>query len=403
MLKYINNHKSEDCCGCKACSQICAHKAITFKPDNEGFEYPELDETACINCGLCEAVCPMTNAESVKNEEGTAIAIQNNNLQDLKASSSGGGFIAIAKYVISKGGVVYGAAYYDKNKVRHQRVECNEDLIKLTGSKYVQSDIADTYIQAKNDLRNGRFVYFTGTPCQVAGLKLFLKKEYQNLLTSDLICHGTPSVKIFQNTVNHIKDKVGGELLDYSFRDKKIHGWSCSSSSSWQKGNKEYYLKYSKDMEAYFKAFISGELMRMNCYQCPFATRKRVGDITLADFWGVRKEHPEFRNIRNGVGLVLVNTQKGREVYDVLKEEFYSMSIPMDMASEHNHNLHAPTPLTEGRKDSYKLAFVHYDTFVDKYYKGSFLKERLKIEFEYFIRKHDSIFRLISKIAHIRK
>lgn len=259
MLSYIEKNDPALCCGCGACEQICAHKALHFEEDKEGFSYPVLNKELCVDCGLCEKVCPMMNAGQVQNEKGNAYVAQNLNEEDLRTSSSGGGFIAIAKYVLDKGGTVYGAAYQDSPVVAHERVERVEDLEKLKGSKYVQSDTCDVYNQVKRDLRDGRLVYFTGTPCQVAGLKLFLRKDYENLITSDLICHGTPSPKIFQNMVKHMEENLNADFKDYSFRDKRVRGWSCSSSSSYKhraKGN-EIYVNYAKDMEAYFKGRVN--------------------------------------------------------------------------------------------------------------------------------------------------
>ena len=403
MNKYFTSNDPAQCCGCRACEQVCGRKAISFSENGEGFLYPQIDSDKCVNCGLCEKVCPIANAEQNKLNEGATWAAQNQNLEDLKESSSGGGFIAIARYALSKGGVVYGAAYDEDHNVVHKRADSFEMLKPIMGSKYVQSDIADTYTQAKKDLQDGRFVYFTGTPCQIAGLKLFLRKDYANLLTSDVICHGTPSAKIFQNTISHIKKVEKGELMDYSFRDKRIHGWSCSSSSSWRKGNTKHYLKYSKDMEAYFKAFISGDLMRMSCYNCPFATTMRVGDITLADHWGIRKEHPDFKEIRHGVSLIIVNSEKGSEIWGELEKQFNVIPISIDEASRHNHNLHSATPLTPSREVSYNLAFNDYTGFVEKYYEGNYIKNRIKVEVEFFIRRHERLFRLISKLAHVNK
>lgn len=405
MLSYINKNDSALCCGCRACEQICSHKALHFEEDKEGFLYPVLNKELCVDCGLCEKVCPMMNADKVQHDEGDAYVAQNVDAKDLRTSSSGGGFIAIAKYVLDKGGAVYGAAYQDSPIVAHERVEQVEDLEKLKGSKYVQSDTRDAYSQVKRDLQNGRLVYFTGTPCQVAGLKLFLRKEHDNLITSDLICHGTPSPKILQNTVRHMEKSLNADFRYYSFRDKRVRGWSCSSSSSYRhrvKGN-EIYVNYSRDMEAYFNAFISGHLMRMNCYQCPFANRQRCGDITLADFWGVRKYMPDFPDIYKGVSLLITNSAKGKNLLEALKEQFYLRPVSMDIAVSTNSNLKSPTPYSEKRKASYDLAFNHYLEFVKKYYVGNYLINNLRVQAEYFIRKHNWLFTVISKIKKLMR
>lgn len=399
MIKYIQTQDPSDCCGCRACEQICTHKALHFEEDKEGFFYPVLNATLCVDCGLCSMVCPLMNPEKVQHkEEGDAYAAQYLKQGDLKTSSSGGGFIAIAKYVLNKGGVVYGAAYQNGPIVVHQRVDNFYDLEKLKGSKYMQSDTCSSYSLIKKDLKDGCLVYFTGTPCQVAGLKLFLRMEYENLITSDLICHGTPSLKIFQNTVSHIETQLNADFKDYSFRDKKVRGWSCCSSSSYKSrsNGKIIYLNYSKDMEAYFNAFISGHLMRMNCYKCPFASHYRCGDITLADFWGVRKKMPDFPDIYKGVSLLIANSEKGKLLMSELNESFYMRSVSMEDAIATNANLRKPTPFAEERKKSYVLAFNDYPSFIKRYYKGNYLINNLKIQIEYFIRKHEWLFALIS-------
>lgn len=405
MIKYILTKDASDCCGCRACEQACTHQALRMEANEEGFLYPVIDTSKCVDCGLCGKVCPMMNPQQVQNPMGKAYAAQNKETDELKTSSSGGGFIAIAKYVLAQNGVVYGAAYQDGPIVVHERVDNFNDLEKLKGSKYVQSDTRDVYSQIKVDLRNGKLVYFTGTPCQVAGLKLFLRKEYENLITSDLICHGTPSTTIFQNTVSHIEKKLNADFKDYSFRDKRVRGWSCSSSSSYKlrTNGKEIYLNYSKDMEAYFKAFISGHLMRMNCYKCPFANTHRCGDITLADFWGVREQLPDFPAVHKGVSLLIVNDDKGVRLMEKLKEHFIIKPISMEVAAESNHNLRQPTPFSDERKASYNLAFYDYSAFLSKYYIGNYFVNNLKVQIEYTIRKYPWVFSIVSHLKRILK
>ena len=406
MLKYILTHNPSDCCGCRACEQICTHKALHFEADEEGFLYPNLDSSLCADCGLCGKVCPMMQPEEILHKEGTAYVVQNLEQDDLKTSSSGGGFIVIAKHVLEKGGLVYGAAYQNAPVVAHERVEHVAELERLKGSKYVQSDPRDVYASVKKDLWDGRLVYFTGTPCQVAGLRLFLRKEYENLITSDLICHGTPSPRIFQNTVEHIEEKLNADFENYSFRDKRVRGWSCSSSSSSYKlrsTGKKKYVNYSMDMEAYFNAFISGHLMRMNCYQCPFANVRRCGDITLADFWGVRSKMSDFPDIHKGVSLLLINGEKGKSLFNELRNRFYVRPVSMDDAAATNANLRRPTPFSEERAKSYELAFHDYPAFVSKYYQGNYWIKNLKVQVEYSIRKSPGMFALVSKLKKMLK
>lgn len=403
MIKYHTTKNPSDCCFCRACEQVCSKKAISFSADDEGFSYPKVDETLCIECGLCQKVCPMQEPQKVFNAEGKAYAFQLKDNVLLSISSSGGAFIAIANSVLDKDGVVYGAAWEGK-RVLHRRVDDKRDIHIVMGSKYVQSDTLNTYVQAKKDLKQGRIVYYTGTPCQIAGLKLFLRKDYDNLITSDLICHGTPSPKLLEETITNIEKRIKANFIKYDFRDKKIKGWACSSSSSYRQPNGEIcYLKHSREMEAYFTAFMAGHLMRMNCYQCPFATYQRVGDLTIADYWGVKKLHPEFPNPSFGMSLVLVNTEKGERLFQEISKENFSHEVDLHEASVPNINLRQPTEYHPERENSYHLAFADYESFLKKYYKGNYFVNNIKSQLEYFIRSHGWLFALVSKTKRVLK
>lgn len=402
MIKYCITFNPTDCCGCRACEQICAHNAISFVPDEEGFSYPSIEESCCVNCGLCERVCPMVHSEKTFNAIGKAYAFQLSDKERLLHSSSGGVFYAIASCVLQDGGVVYGAAF-DGKIVRHKRVDRLNDIGDLMGSKYVQSDTANTYLQVRKDLKDGKRVFYSGTPCQISGLRLYLRKEHENLLTADLVCHGTPSPRILSDTISHIEDRLNAKFYRYSFRDKRVGGWSCSSSSSYEKGERRYYLKYSKEMEAYFKAFISGHLMRKSCYRCPFACMERCGDITLADYWGVKHLHPEFPNISKGISLFVSNSEKGRQMLKTLSTSNFTKEIDYRQAAEYNLNLLRPTPFSKDRDACYQLFSEDYEGFLKKYYKANYLKESVKTKVIYYIRNNEWLFSIASKLAHIRE
>ena len=403
MIKYVKSLNPADCCGCKACEHICAHQAISFHFDNEGFWYPSINETNCVQCGLCENVCPMEKTDAMLHPQGKAYAFQLLDKEKLLNSSSGGVFYAIASTILRENGVVYGAAFEGK-VVKHKRVESLSDIIDLMGSKYVQSDTVDTYNQVKKDLNVGKKVFYTGTPCQIAGLKLYLRKDYENLLTADLVCHGTPSPKILEDTISHIEDNLKAKFKSYSFRDKRVGGWSCaSSSSSYKKGAKQIYLKYSKEMEAYFNAFISGHMMRMSCYHCPFARLERTGDITIADYWGVKKLHPEFPNIGKGMSLFVSNTEKGEHMIQKLLFKNYVREIDLLQAAQKNRNMQMSTPYVVERESIYKLFFNDYKGFLKKYYKGNYFKAKIKANVIYFIRDNEWIFKVVSKLTHALK
>ena len=358
------------CCECNACRQACAKAAIRMVQNDQGFSYPVVDSDKCVNCGLCLMVCPMIEAENVKLQPGITYAAQLKDRTTLLKSSSGGIFSLIANEIISQGGVVFGAAWSNHLQLHHIGVDTIQGLEMLRGSKYVHSEIGDTYIEARNYLRQGRKVYYTGTPCQIAGLRLFLRKEYDNLITSDLVCHGTPSQKVFNRFVEQMEKERNVELTNYLFRDKKVFGWSCSSSSSSidKVTGKKQYNFYDKNMVAYFQAFIKGDITREDCYQCPFACPERVGDVTLGDYWDISKHHKDFSNKRDGVSLIIINSSKGDEIISKLKEKVILVESSIENALDtSNHNLKAPTPRPSERDNSYNKIFTDFISTRDYY------------------------------------
>lgn len=301
-----------DCCGCEACTQRCAHSAIKMVRDNEGFLYPQIDTQICTKCGLCEKVCPIINQTDSKTPIATYAAKNKNEAIRLN-SSSGGIFTLLATKTINNGGVVFGAKFDEQWNVVHDYIETIEGLAKFRGTKYVQSQIGKCYKIAENFLKKGREVLFSGTPCQIAGLKNFLIKDYHNLICVDIICHGVPSPMLWQ------KYKAQFELSNtssFSFRDK---------SNSW----KRYEVVVSKDQKeviretvgqnVYMKLFLSDLCLRPSCANCPGKEGKSNSDITIADFWGIQNIHPEFDDDK-GCNLVIVNNEKGLQLFKSLDE-----------------------------------------------------------------------------------
>ena len=300
-----------DCCGCEACAQRCAHNAISMKRDKEGFLYPIIDPNKCTKCDICEKVCPVIN-QKLPSEPIKTYAAKNKDEIVRLQSSSGGIFTLLATKTINNGGVVFGAKFDEQWKVVHDYVETIEDLAKFRGSKYVQSRINDNYIKVERFLKQGRQVLFSGTPCQIAGLKKYLIKEYKNLICVDIICHGVPSPMVWQ------KYKAQFELSytsSISFRDK---------SNSW----KTYEVVVSKDQKeviretvgqnVYMKIFLSDLCLRPSCAICPAKDGKSKSDITIADFWGIQHIHPEFDDDK-GCNLVLINSEKGLNFFNKLE------------------------------------------------------------------------------------
>lgn len=329
MIKII---EQKDCCGCWACVQVCPKACIHMKEDKEGFLYPYVDETSCIDCGLCERVCPVLHQGESRLPLAT-YAAKNKSEEIRRESSSGGVFTVLAETVIDAGGVVFGAKFAEDWSVVHDYVENKEGLTKFRGSKYVQSEIGDTYSKAEEFLRKGRKVLFSGTPCQIAGLKLFLRREYENLLTVDFICHGVPSPGVWQEylteTVARMCDKnsvpphlVSGRntlVESVSFRNKKF-GWSKYSftltlSATGRRSGQKIQFRSPVNRNLFLKGFLNDLYLRPSCHACPAKCLKSGSDLTIGDFWGLRRVMPELDDDK-GVSVVMVNTEQG---YGVLQ------------------------------------------------------------------------------------
>lgn len=344
MIRIEDKHK---CCGCEACVQACPKQCIIFKEDEEGFSYPKVDDILCINCGLCEKVCPVINQANSR-QPLQCLASKNTDEAVRTASSSGGIFTLLAENVIRQGGVVFGAKFNEQWDVVHDYTETIEGLVAFRTSKYVQSRIGNCYKQVRDFLKKGRQVLFSGTSCQIAALRLFLHHEYENLLTVDIICHGVPSPKVWRMYLEEIKRNVRkgensvssplthliserdahGESIQIksiSFRDKRL-GWkkysfalTLAKASADGKQN-TVLLSHIHKEDSYMKVFLRNINLRPSCYKCPAKAGKSGSDITLADFWGVEKHFPDFDDDK-GVGLVLLNTRHGLEFYRCISTE----------------------------------------------------------------------------------
>lgn len=299
--------EKKDCCGCSACQQICPKTCIRMEPDEEGFLYPNVDETICIDCGLCEKVCPVIN-QCRKRVPSKAFAVWNCNEITRLNSSSGGVFSAIAIQILKDGGVVFGAKFNDRWEVVHDYIEKIEDLYLLQGSKYVQSVIGNTYSIAEIFLKRGRKVLFTGTSCQIAGLKRFLRTDYDNLLTIDVICHGVPSPMIWYRYLDYIisNEKLSGvssveDISNISFRSK-LTGWKNYSFQI--RGNHGELLSECFYDNLFMQGFLCNLYLRPSCHSCPAKSGKSGSDVTLGDYWGVSNHHPELDDDK-GISAVL--------------------------------------------------------------------------------------------------
>lgn len=311
----INVDNKKSCCGCKACEQSCPINCIKMETDNEGFWYPVVDYAKCINCNKCERVCPIINKTEFSDEVISAYAARSTREDLLMASSSGAIFSEISIRVLKKNGVVFGAAFSDDYTVVHKYIESIDDLNKLQGSKYVQSDIGESYKVAKGFLEAGRLVLFSGTACQISGLKYYLEKEYSNLLTIDVLCHGVPSPLVWKKYLEELKTTLNIEKINaITFRDKEI-GWY----------NYRYLINYNDDVRYcenfldndYMKLFLQNVSLRPSCHDCKFKNLKRQSDITLGDCWGIENIIPEMYS-KKGVSVVIVHSEVGKNIIDAL-------------------------------------------------------------------------------------
>lgn len=300
-----------NCCGCSACAQRCPKQCIKMAEDEEGFLYPKIDISKCIDCHLCEKVCPVINQDEPRTPLNV-YAAKNQNDQIRLDSSSGGIFTILAEQVINAGGVVFGACWDEEWNVKHDYAECLDNLSKFRSSKYLQSIIGDNYLKAEQFLKSGRTVLFTGTPCQIAGLKHFLRKDYDNLLAVEVICHSVPSSGIWQRYLYERLQTLRwskSDIKHISFRNKKT-GWKGYSFIIENKNGNAFSELGSKN--AFMRGFLADLYTRPSCQACPAKQLKSGSDITLGDFWGIDSLMPEIDDDK-GVSAIIINTEKGRK------------------------------------------------------------------------------------------
>lgn len=324
MISIINK---QDCCGCGACAQKCPKQCITMREDKEGFVYPSINEELCIDCNLCEKVCPILNAKAHSGRAAIhSVYVAYAKDHDIRMNSSSGGIFSKLAEKFMGGGTVYGAAFDDDHLVHHISIDQPKDLPLLRGSKYLQSRTEHSFADVEIDLKNGKSVFYSGTACQIAGLKMFLGKDYDNLYTVNVLCHGTPSPKLWKKYLSELEKKYGSSVEQVLFRKKK-YGWKNYSVSLLFADGTEYENVFFKDI--YMQMFLKDICLRPSCHQCRFKGMDRPSDLTLGDCWGIQDHMPEMDDDK-GTSVILVHTEKGQKWLDLISSELEIVSSDLD-------------------------------------------------------------------------
>lgn len=322
----IKINSPEDCCGCTACANVCSHAAITMEPDTLGFRYPRIDESKCIDCGLCDKVCAFNDNydKSLNLSTPDVYGARHKDMDEVMKSRSGAVFAAISDYILEQGGVIYGAGYKDHFRVAHKRATTKEERDEFRGSKYVQSDLTGIFHQVKEDLKNGLTVLFSGTGCQCAGLNAFIGKKLRtNLILVDIVCHSVSGPFVWRNYLDWI-EKKSGRIVSFDFRNKKKFGWKAHIETFVTNNGDEH------SSTVFTSLFKSCLILRYSCGNCYFCNTTRPSDITLADFWDRGHNFPDVNKDNKGENLLLINTEKGREIFEAVKDKLDYFQTTID-------------------------------------------------------------------------
>lgn len=365
----------EKCTGCGACVQSCPKQCISWTEGEFRFKYPQIDKDICVNCGICEKVCPIDKVLQTPTTQ-KAYAAVHKDYQVLAKSTSGGAFTAIADAVFAQDGIVYGVAMMDNMQVKHIRTSNKEEFAVLRSSKYLQSDTGNTYQMVEQDLKEGKTVLYSGTPCQIDGLRHFLGKPYERLYTVDIVCHGVGSQAYFDKYLDFARKRYGN-IKTLRFRSKEYVGWSCGGVVV-VTGSSDCLKKIPyRDFDNYYYAyFLSGDIYRKSCYSCKYANMKRVGDFSLGDYWGVEKLHLPL-NTFNGCSLLVVNSDKATKFLSKI-ETMNIKETRVDEAISQNEQLKHPSRLPDSRKERIKEFELLTGTQIERVYLSKYRKRYLK-------------------------
>lgn len=357
----------KECCGCRACEEICCSSAISLVKDEYGFYYPVIDKDKCVLCGKCEKVCPYNTEEELFKSPIETYAAINLDSVDVYNSSSGGIFIAFARQIIQEGGIVYGCMMDDKNIVKHVRVDKISELLKLQKSKYVQSNLEGIYSQIKKDINEKRRVLFVGTPCQVAGLYSFLRSnKNEHLLTIDIVCHGVPSQEFFDDYLSVLNKKYNNSVTKYMFRAKKKAENGMNWYFSYEHNAKKVFRNWPEDSFNYL--YMQSLCYRESCYECKFAKKERMADITLCDYWGWDNYHKQDFKMGSTVSGIVVNSDLGKFMLNKVSRKLKLVPTKYEDLSRHNSCLVTGKEKNELRDIVLKNWKLYGYEFIDKHF-----------------------------------
>lgn len=359
--------EKEQCTGCSACSSICPQRAISMLMDNEGFYYPVINEKKCVSCGLCKKTCPIEKGEILSNKNTFAILAQNMK-DDIRTVSSAGGIVgAIYSYVFSRGGVAFGSGLNIDNTVSYEKVESLEQCYqnKIFSSKYTTSFLGDIFIQVKNELLTKRLVCFVGLPCHVAGLKNYLKKEFDNLILVDLTCYGVPSGKLYKKYIDFLEDKYKGKITDVRFRDKSFGYASPTMSVEFDNYR---VMSQNSDIKSYLRCFFKNLSSRPSCYQCNFKTIDRVSDLTVGDCRSVYKFSKEMDD-NLGTTVIYVHSSKGENILSNIETNIKRFEVPIDDVVKISGKKMVESAVKNQNRDAFfsEIDNLSYNKLINKY------------------------------------
>lgn len=363
-----------ECSGCTACFSICGHDAITMKPDRLGFMYPQVNADKCVGCGLCVKICPFHDdyATPERLSQPEALCGRINNEQILKTSQSGGAYTAISDVILQRGGVVYGASFSDGFKVTHTRAVKPKERDRHRGSKYIQSNLGETFRAVRKDLTDGLTVLFTGTPCQTAGIRAYIPEKLQkSLFLVDLICHGVPAPAIWFEYLNYLERSHNDKIIAANFRDTEKFGWRQHFET--------FRFEHKPEIvgDSFRKIFYLDLSLRESCYECKFCNLKRTGDLTIGDFWGCDKIYPDWADDDKGVSLILANTPKGQSLLNEAKAAMKTRPVALESILQ--PNLKHPTA-RPAKRDRFVRDFIRKGIpYIFKKYAETPLSTRIRL------------------------